>query len=186
MSMTTLISKLLHLFVTSDKGQVHQVDISSSLGELAPSSSSASSLSKSLSSSLDAVGEGEEATMKPPMVAYHRVIWPTRVFTWHNSSLRVSRWASMRTSCAMMASSVIPPIEDEGAEVEGAVEVRGAAVSIRGCLNRSWASLHLTVALSMAPMTEKWGNARKEIEKWWRIRVIAEGKINISRVAIFL
>ena len=43
----------------------------------------------------------------------------------------------MRTSCAMMASSVIPPIEDEGAEVEGAVEVRGAAVSIRGCLNRS-------------------------------------------------
>ena len=44
MSMTTLISKLLPLFVMSDKGQVHQVDMSSSLGELAPSSSSASSL----------------------------------------------------------------------------------------------------------------------------------------------
>ena len=39
MSMTTLISKLSPIFVTSDKGQVHQVDISSSLGELAPSSS---------------------------------------------------------------------------------------------------------------------------------------------------
>ena len=33
MSMTTLISKLLPLFVTSDKGQVNQVDISSSLGQ---------------------------------------------------------------------------------------------------------------------------------------------------------
>ena len=40
----TLISKLLTLFVTSDKGQVYQVDISLSLGELAPSSSSASSM----------------------------------------------------------------------------------------------------------------------------------------------
>ena len=64
-SMTTLISKLLPLFVTSDKGQVHQVNISSSLGELVPSSSSASSLPKpsSLLAS-DASGEGEEATVK--------------------------------------------------------------------------------------------------------------------------
>ena len=43
----------------------------------------------------------------------------------------------MCTSCAMMASSVIPPVEDEGAEVEGAVEIGEAAVSIRGRLNRS-------------------------------------------------
>ena len=82
MSMTTLISKLLPFFVTSDKGQVHHVDISASLGELAPSSSSTSSLPKpsSLSSS-DAGGEGEEATVKPPMTACHRAIRPTRVFT---------------------------------------------------------------------------------------------------------
>ena len=33
-----------------------------------------------------------------------------------------------------MASSVTPPIEDEGAEAEGVVEAEGAAVSIRGHL----------------------------------------------------
>ena len=73
MSMTTLISKLLHLLVTSDKGQVHQVDILSSLGELAPSSSSASSVTEpsSLSSS-DAGGEGE--AVKPPMAACRHAI----------------------------------------------------------------------------------------------------------------
>ena len=82
MSMTTLISKLIPIFVTSDKGQVHQVDISSSLGELAPLSLSASLLSEpsSLSSS-DANGDGEEAIVKPLMTAYRRVIRPTRVFT---------------------------------------------------------------------------------------------------------
>ena len=75
MSMTTLISKLLPLFVTSDKGQLYQVDISSSLGELASSSSSVSSLleSSSLSSS-NASGEGEEAIVKPPMTACRRAI----------------------------------------------------------------------------------------------------------------
>ena len=82
MSMTTLKSKLLPLFVMSDKGQVHQVDISSSLGELALSSSSASSLPEPSSfSSLDTSGDGEEATVKPPMTACRRAIRPTRVFT---------------------------------------------------------------------------------------------------------
>ena len=81
-SMTTLISKLLPLFVTSDKGQVHQVDILSSLGELAPSSLSTSSLSKPLSfSSLNVNGEREEAPVKPPMVACRYAIQLTRVFT---------------------------------------------------------------------------------------------------------
>ena len=78
--MTTLISKLLPLFVTSDKGQVHQVDISSSLGELAPSSSLASSLPEPPSlSSLEAGGggDGEEATVKPPMTFYRRMIQST-------------------------------------------------------------------------------------------------------------
>ena len=41
----------------------------------------------------------------------------------------------MRTSCAMMASSVTPPIEDEEAEVDEAVEARGVFVSIRGRLS---------------------------------------------------
>ena len=79
MSMTTLISKLLSFFVTSDKSQVHQVDILLSLGELAPSSSSASSLSMPSSlSSLDVGGDGEEATVKPPMIACRRVIRPPK------------------------------------------------------------------------------------------------------------
>ena len=65
MSMTTLISKLLPFFVTSDKGHVNQVDISSLLGELASLSSSASSLSEpSPLSSSEAGRDGEEATMK--------------------------------------------------------------------------------------------------------------------------
>ena len=37
----------------------------------------------------------------------------------------------MRTSCAMMASSVPPPVEGEVAEVDGAIEVGGVAFSVR-------------------------------------------------------
>ena len=43
----------------------------------------------------------------------------------------------MHTSCAMMVSSVTSPLEDEGAEVDGAVEAGGAAVSVHGRLGRS-------------------------------------------------
>ena len=163
--MTTLISKLLPLFVTSDKGQVHQVDILSSLGERAPSSSSASSLSEPSSfSSSEASGDGEEATVKPPITACHRMIWPTRVFTWHNSSLKVSRWA----------------------EVDGPVEAGGAADYVGGCLGLSWAALWLIVVVFMAPITEKWGDMGKETEKGWRICVIAKGKMSLSRVTVSL
>ena len=42
------------------------------------------------------------------------------------------------------------------------------------------------VALFMAPMTKEGGDAGKEIEKWRRIRVIVEGKMSLSRVAISL
>ena len=75
MYMTTLISKLLPFFVMSDKWQVYQVDISSSLGKLALSSLSTSLMPEpsSLSSS-KAGGNGEEATMKPPMTACHHMI----------------------------------------------------------------------------------------------------------------
>ena len=82
MSMTTLISKLLPLYVTSDKGQVYQVDISSSLGKPLSSSSSASSLLEPTSfSSSDASGEEDEAKVKPPMTACHHAIRLTGVFT---------------------------------------------------------------------------------------------------------
>ena len=36
----------------------------------------------------------------------------------------------MCTSCAMIASIVTPPAEEKGAEVDGAVEVEGAAVYV--------------------------------------------------------
>ena len=88
--------------------------------------------------------------MKPPIAAYRRAIRPTQVFTWHNSSLIVLRRASMRTSCAMMASRVTSPAEDEGAEVDGAIEVEGVIVSIRGHLSQSCALLYLMAATSIA------------------------------------
>ena len=55
----------------------------------------------------------------------------------------------------MMASKVTPPVEDKGAEVVGVVEAGGATVSVYVCLGQSWASLRLTVVVSMAPITEK-------------------------------
>ena len=118
-------------FVTSDKGQVYQIDISSSLGELALSSSSpSSSESPSLSSSSEASREGEGDSMKPPRRACHQAIRLTRVFTWYNSSLRVSRWASMRWSCTMITSRVTPPVEEKGVEVDGAEEAGGVVISV--------------------------------------------------------
>ena len=61
----------------------------------------------------------------------------------------------MRTSYAMMASRVNPPVEDEGVEVDGAEEARGVVVSVWGRLDLSCALLRLTVAVSMALITEK-------------------------------
>ena len=90
----------------------------------------------------------------------------------------------MHTSCAMMASRVTPPAEDEGAEVDGVVEAGGAVVSVRGCLDRSYIILHLTVAASMAHMNVKRGDLGYEIEKWQRSRLIAEGKMSLSRVVV--
>ena len=37
----------------------------------------------------------------------------------------------MRTSYVMMVSSVTPPTKEEGAEVDGAVEAGGVAVSVQ-------------------------------------------------------
>ena len=61
----------------------------------------------------------------------------------------------MRTSCAMMASSITPPTDDEGAEVDGAVEAGGAAVFVWSYLDLSCASLRRTIIAFMAPITEK-------------------------------
>jgi len=82
-NMTTLILKLLPIFVMNDKGQGTQAVISSSLEELASSSSSSSlsSESPSLSSSSYAAGKGKGEATKPPRRAYRRAIRQTRVVT---------------------------------------------------------------------------------------------------------
>ena len=66
----------------------------------------------------------------------------------------------MRTSCAMMAVSITPPAKEDGAEVDEAVEARGAAVSVRSCLGRSYAALRRMVAATMAHINVKWGDSR--------------------------
>ena len=64
----------------------------------------------------------------------------------------------MHISYAMMALSVTP-LAEEGVKVDGAVEARGVTVLVQGCLERSCAKLHLTVAASMAHMNVKWGDS---------------------------
>ena len=58
----------------------------------------------------------------------------------------------------MIALSDTPPSKEEGADVDGAVEAEGVAISVRGRFGQSWASLRLTVVASMAHMTKKWSN----------------------------
>ena len=80
----------------------------------------------------------------------------------------------------MMSPRVTPLIEEEGADVDGVERVGGAADP--DCLDRNCASLRLTVAASIAPITEKWSNRRKGTEKWHKILVIAKGKMSLSSV----
>ena len=82
----------------------------------------------------------------------------------------------MCTSCAMMSSIVTLPVEEEGANVDRVVEDGG--IMVPDHLKCSCASLHLTVAASMAHITWKWLETRKGTKKWRRILVIAEGKMN--------
>ena len=83
--------------------------------------------------SSDASGEGERDSTKPPRWACHHTIRPIRVFTWHNTSLSVSRQASMCWSCVMIALKVTPPVEEEGVDVDGVEELpsRSMAASIK-------------------------------------------------------
>ena len=55
----------------------------------------------------------------------------------------------------MIAFKVTPPVEEEVADVDGAEEVGGVTISVRGCFGRSWASLRLTIAAFMAHIMEK-------------------------------
>ena len=90
----------------------------------------------------------------------------------------------MRCSYIMMSPRVTLPIEEEGADVDGAnrdgTEREGGAADLN-CLDLNYASLRLMVAASMAHMKVKWSIARKGIEKWRMIHVIAEGKMSLSR-----
>ena len=90
--MTTFIPKTTSPFCHKWQRVIHwEAVISSSPKKLAPSSSSASSLwePSSLSSS-ETYGDGDRDATKPPMTACRQAIWPTQMFTWHNSSLRMS------------------------------------------------------------------------------------------------
>ena len=83
-----------------------------------------------------------------------------------------------------MSPSVTLPIEDEGADVDGAEREGGPTESDYRDLN--YASLRLTIAASMVHMTEKWVEEGKGTEKWHKILVIANGKMSLSQVAISL
>jgi len=84
----------------------------------------------------------------------------------------------------MIASKATPSVEEEGAEVDGAEGVGGAADPDH--LERNYASLCLMVAASMAHITWKWSDIGKGTEKWSKILMIAEGKMSLLRVAEYI
>ena len=90
----------------------------------------------------------------------------------------------MHCNCAMMSLSDTLLVEEEGVERDGAKQER--RISKSDCRDLNCASLRLMVAASIAHMIEKWSEKGKGTEKWHRIRVIAEGKMGLSRVAISL
>ena len=61
----------------------------------------------------------------------------------------------MRCGCAMTATRVTTPADEEGADVEGAKEAKVVVVSVYGHFGQSWALLCLMVATSMAHITVK-------------------------------
>ena len=65
--------------------------------------------------------------------------------------------------------------ERDGVGREGGVESY--------CRNLNCASLHFTVAASMAHMKVKGSNTGEGTKKWRKILVIAEGKMSLSRDA---
>ena len=83
-----------------------------------------------------------------------------------------------------MSLSATPLVEEEGTDMDGPEGVGGATVL--DCLDQNCASLCLTVAESMAHIMGKWSEEGKGIKKWYKIRVIVEGKMSLSWVAISL
>ena len=75
----------------------------------------------------------------------------------------------------MIASRVTTLTKEEGAKVDG--------VSDPDRLERNYALLCLTVAVSIAPIMWKWSDKGKGTKKWRKILVIVEGKMSLSRVA---
>ena len=55
----------------------------------------------------------------------------------------------------MTALKVTPPVDEEGADMEGVEEAGGVTTSVLGHFGQNWASLCLTVVASMAYITEK-------------------------------
>ena len=60
----------------------------------------------------------------------------------------------------MTALRVTPPAKEEGADVDGAKNAGGVAVSVCGCFGQNWALLHLMVTASMAHIAEKYVDSR--------------------------
>ena len=122
---TTLISKTTPPFCHEWQMVECQVDISSielaSFSSSEASSSSPSSSSSSSASESEATGwggEGVGSSVKPPIVACHRAIRLTRMFTWYNSVESVSRRASMRCNCTTTSPKDTSP-KEEGVDVDG-------------------------------------------------------------------
>ena len=89
----------------------------------------------------------------------------------------------------MMSPSDTTLVEGEGADMDGADRdgaEREEGANESNCCDLNCASRRLTVAASMAHMTEKWSEEGKGTGKWHKIRVIVEGKISLSWVAVSL
>ena len=85
-----------------------------------------------------------------------------------------------------MSSRGISPVEEEGADVDGADQdetKREGGAADPNCLDLNCAFLRLMVEPSMAHIKEKGLNIGKGTEKWRKILMIAEGKISLSRDA---
>ena len=102
----------------------------------------------------------------------------------------IVKTASILWSYAMMASRVTPTAEEEGAKVEGVKEeggtgeAVGSSVTPRGRFSWNWVSLCWIEPALMAPMVVKKGEEGMKMEKHWRIRMIAEGRMSLSWVAV--
>ena len=80
-------------------------------------------------------------------------------------------------------------LESKGFKVameNGTLKVLHGALVVMMVTHQRWASLSVTVAASMAHITEKCVDSGSETEKWQRSLMIAEGKMSLSRVVVSL